>query len=181
MASGETLEGDLIIVASGHPELTPSNASSPPWRSVDTLYFNTRHPGFGKPILGLLNQPEQDTPWVNNFHFLHDVFDGPGQVVSVTVTKKHALDQETLQGHVRKELQACGIEVSDCVYHTTIQRALPVCRPMLHTPSPADIAEGPEGVFHAGDHLTNPSLQGAMESGRCAALAGLRWMDGQRG
>ena len=36
-------------------------------------------------------------------------------------------------------------------------------------------------MFHAGDHLTNPSLQGAMELVAVQRLLGLRWMDGQRG
>ena len=84
LASGETLDGDLIIVASGHPEL-PSNASSPQWRSVDTLYFNTLHPGFGKPILGSRTSPP-DTPGSITSIFCTMCLTDP-VMVSVTVMK----------------------------------------------------------------------------------------------
>ena len=38
-------------------------------------------------------------------------------------------------------------------------------------------AQRETGVFLAGDHLTNPSLQGAMESGRVAVEVGLAWFN----
>lgn len=178
LENGEVLQGDLVIIATGDGGITPNQERPVQWRSVDVLYLETSHQGFGKPILGLMRARHGDTNWVNNFHFLHDVFPNPEKkVISATVTRPNDLPEDELRALVTQELEACGIPISGCIYQKTIRRALPICTPPLHTPSPKRDEQREAGVFLAGDHLTNPSLQGAMESGRVAVEVGLAWFN----
>jgi len=178
LEDGEVLQGDLVIVATGEGDIIPTQKRAVQWRSVDVLYLETSHGGFGKPILGLMRARHGDTGWVNNFHFLHDVFPGAGKkVISATVTRAHDLPAHELADLVTQELEACGIPISGCVYQKTIRRALPICSPSRHTPAATRDEMRETGVFLAGDHLTNPSLQGAMESGRVAVEMGLDWFN----
>ena len=173
LESGERLEGDAVILAHGESSPEPME-----WGEVHTLYYETGHSGFGGPLLGLFSY-ESQTPLINNIHFLRDLFpQHENNVVSVTVIESGGRVGEELERAVVDTLGRHNIPAGKLLYHTHIRKALPRPASFKASPSPTAV-DGPSGLYLAGDYLTNPSLQGAMESGRIAANSAIKDL-GQR-
>jgi len=137
---------------------------------VTCLYFAAPVSPLGAPVLAL---DGTGTGLVNNVAVMSDVAPGyapAGQaLVSVSVLKD-AGDDASVASQVQAELAGWfGPVVRECRWLRSyrIARALPVRWPLER---PAPVAVRP-GVWAAGDFLTTPSIQGAMESGESVADA----------
>ncbi|MCC6987666.1 MAG: FAD-dependent oxidoreductase [Acidobacteria bacterium] len=173
LQSGERISAGQVVVATDGttaarllPELPPAT-----WRHVTCLYFAAPVSPLGAPVLALNGT---GAGLVNNVAVMSDVAPGyapPGQaLVSVSVLKDAVGDDASVAGQVQTELAGWfGPAVREWRWLRSyrIARALPVRWP-LERPAPITVRPG---VWAAGDFLTTPSIQGAMESGEAVADA----------
>jgi protoporphyrinogen oxidase len=173
LQSGERVSAERIVVATDGttaarllPELPPAT-----WRHVTCLYFAAPVSPLGAPVLALNGT---GAGLVNNVAVMSDVAPGyapPGQaLVSVSMLKDAVGDDASVAAQVQTELAGWfGAPVREWRWLRSyrIARALPERWPLER---PAPIAVRP-GVWAAGDFLTTPSIQGAMESGEAVADA----------
>ena len=173
LESGERVAADRIVVATDGttaggllPELPPTA-----WRHVTCLYFAAPASPLGAPVLALNGS---GAGLVNNVAVMSDVASGyapPGQaLVSVSLLKDAPGDDASVAAQVQTELAGWfGPSVHGWRWLRSyrIARALPVRWP-LERPTPIPVRPG---VWAAGDFLTTPSIQGAMESGERVADA----------
>jgi len=173
LQSGERVAADRLVVATDGttaaqllPELPPTS-----WRHVTCLYFAAPASPIGAPVLALNGT---GAGLVNNVAVMSDVasrYAPPGQaLVSVSLLKEAPGDDASAAAQVQAELAGWfGPSVGGWRWLRSyrIARALPVRRP-LERPAPRPVRPG---VWAAGDFLTTPSIQGAMESGERVADA----------
>jgi protoporphyrinogen oxidase len=169
LSNGEQLQSDYTIIATTAGNLVPNlpkeNIS---WHQVTVLYLETDHTGFDEPIIGLISS---DQALINNFHFLHDIFDNHRNVISVSVVKKHQLSDQQLAQRVIKELrEEAKIVATDLIQLHHIKKALPQLDSINYSMTASE-TQLTEHVFLAGDHLSNGSLNAAMLNGKAAAQA----------
>ncbi len=138
------------------------------WERCDNLYFSVAKPTFEEGVIALVADPDA---LVNNLHFPFGQQMEGHPVLSVTVVKKHSLEQRELIQKVREDLErCCGIQTQSFLKHYSIDKALPRKTDLkmeLDRPESANF----ENVFVAGDYLLNGSLNAAMASGEAAAHA----------
>jgi phytoene dehydrogenase-like protein len=173
-ASGEQLRAGTIVVATEGlaaarliEGLEPPNA-----RTVTCLYFASEKPPVEEPIL-VLNADRQGP--VNNLCVPSNVapaYAPPGgSLVSATVLGTPKSADAELERQVRDQLAGWfGSAVAGWEHLRTyrISNALPEIEPRW-APGPDRPIEVRPGVHVCGDHRENPSIQGAMASGRRSA------------
>lgn len=169
MEGGEVLQADATLVTVPmDPKTGELNTRVLSWKRCDNLYFAVTDRTFPEGIIGLV---ADEASLVNNLYYPFGQYSDGDPVLSVTVVKDHALDQDTLVERIGKELSHfCGITPRKCLKHYSIQQALPdlseVCMESTNFLSPSL-----ENVYLAGDYLLNASLNAAMASGEAAAKA----------
>ena len=173
---GGTVEAEAVVVATDGPELAYliDGFDPPASRSVLCLYFAAAEPPHGDPILVL--DGEGDGP-VNNLTVMSTVspyYAPAGQsLVSVSVVGNPSQPDAEVETRVRAHLRRWYGDAVDAWRHLKTYRILhaqPAQPPPALTPPerPARLADG---LYVAGDHRTNASINGAMISGRRAAHA----------
>ena len=174
--NGEKATSDFTIIATPAGKLVPNLANQEQnWHQVTVLYLDTDHTGFDEAIIGLVANEDS---LINNFHFLQDVFDDHKNIISVSVVKKHTLNNEQLTERVIKELrEETGIKASSLIKMFHINKALPQLNSLNNCMHPTE-TQLTEHVFLAGDHLSNGSLNAAMLNGKAAAQAVMSKIDG---
>jgi protoporphyrinogen oxidase len=168
LATGEELTADQIIIATDASSFVPSEKQGEnEWKSCYTLYLETEQSVLNETIIALL--PNKNL-WVNNFHFLDDVFGTKDKsILSVTVVKEFNGTEEELVTHVKNELaEHCNINTGEVVKVYHIKKALPNICDLSYEPTAADVTLA-EGIYNCGDQSANGSLNAAMASGRIAA------------
>lgn len=173
LQSGERMTADAVVVATdgaAAAQLLPA-IQAPAWRPVTCLYFAAPVSPIAAPMLALNGS---GTGLVNNVAVMSDVAPGyaPAQqsLVSVSVLQPTDADDATQAAQVQAELEGWfgpGVRAWRWLRTYRVDRALPVRWPLER---PAPVAVRP-GVWAAGDFLTTPSIQGAMESGENVADA----------
>lgn len=176
LQNGEQLQSDYTIIATTAGNLVPNLPKEDiPWHHVTVLYLETDHTGFDEAIIGLITS---DEALINNFHFLHDIFDNHRNVISVSVIKKHQLSDQQLAQRVIKELrEEAQIVATDLIQLHHIQKALPQLDSINYSMTASE-TQLTEHVFLAGDHLSNGSLNAAMLNGKAAAQAVVSKIEG---
>ena len=174
--NGEKATSDFTIIATPAGKLVPNLANQEQnWHQVTVLYLDTDHTGFDEAIIGLVANEDS---LINNFHFLQDVFDDHKNIISVSVVKKHTLNNEQLTERVIKELrEETGIKASSLIKMFHINKALPQLNSLNNCMHPTE-TQLTEHIFLAGDHLSNGSLNAAMLNGKAAAQAVMSKIDG---
>lgn len=173
LQSGERMTAEAVVVATdgaAAAQLLPA-IQPPSWRPVTCLYFAAPVSPIAAPMLALNGS---GTGLVNNVAVMSDVAPGyaPAQqsLVSVSVLQPTDADDATQAAQVQAELEGWfgpGVRAWRWLRTYRVDRALPVRWPLER---PAPVAVRP-GVWAAGDFLTTPSIQGAMESGENVADA----------
>jgi phytoene dehydrogenase-like protein len=178
LASGEVLEGDVVVVAADAttaarllPGLVPK---APDWRAVTGLYFAAEKSPLREAIIALNGTGRG---LINNVCVLSDVapaYAPPGQaLISISVLGAPAIPDLEMQ--IVAELEPWfGAEVRGWRHLRTdrIERALPEQPPITGSVGPC--FREIEGIFVCGDHLTSASIEGAIISGLRTADALLR-------
>jgi protoporphyrinogen oxidase len=169
LENGEKFHSDYTIIGTIAGNIVPNLPKEDLlWHQVTVLYFETDHTGFDEAIIGLISNEEV---LINNFHFLQDIFDHHRNVISVTVIKKHPLNDLKLAERVIKELrEETGIVATELVQLYHIKKALPQLNSLNYCMTASE-TQLTENIFLAGDHLSNASLNAAMLNGKAAAQA----------
>ncbi|MFD2552256.1 FAD-dependent oxidoreductase [Bizionia sediminis] len=172
LANGSVLESHFTIIATQPNSLTETNTHpETPWKSCHTFYYETKTRAIKKPLIGLIADQEA---YINNIVYhtaLKTASAGSGELLSVTVVKKHTLSEQALQNQVEKELvQYLGNRPFKFLKHYHIKQALPDLNNLKYSNKPNETQLTPH-IFLAGDTMLNGSLNAAMLSGESAAKA----------
>lgn len=173
---GHTYDAPAIVVATEGPELAYllDGLDPPASQSVFCIYYAADEAPHAEPILVL--DGEGDGP-VNNLAVMSNVSAAyaPDEraLVSVSVVGNPSQPDADVEAAVRAHLRRWYGEAVDGWRHLKSYRivhAQPAQPPGTLTPPerPARLADG---LYLAGDHRTNASINGAMRSGRRAAEA----------
>jgi hypothetical protein len=169
LSDGRLLTSDYIVIATEPMEILPTSHPSYPtkWRRCINLYFELEKPILDNYLLALVANKQC---LVNNFHFIkYSDQEKSSCVVSVTILDDFGLGFDQLVLRVTEEVKSfCSTDKLKLIQSFDIDYALPINRTAKYTPGIDDIRLT-DRVFLAGDHLANPSLNGAMESGKAAA------------
>ncbi len=175
LASGETLSAKAILLATDAADAAKLCPTLPQraFNRVHCLYFAAPTAPLDLPILTLNAQPGS---LVNNLcvpSLVSPAYAPAGQhLISVSVLQTE-LSDEALAAALQQELQGWFGEAVNSwrfLKAYTIHKALP----RLTVPeNPLTQAKTPltDGLFHCGDYLDTPSINGAMATGRRAAQA----------
>lgn len=173
LQSGERLSADHVVVATdgtAASRLLPALPQTS-WRAVTCVYFAAPASPTDAPVL-VLNGSSAGV--VNNVAVMSDVAPGhapAGQsLISVSLLSDARGDDRAVAAQVQAELtQWFGSSAGAWRWLRSyrIPQALPVRRPLQRV-APVPVRPG---VWTAGDFLSTPSIQGAMESGELAADA----------
>ncbi|MFK7812647.1 MAG: NAD(P)/FAD-dependent oxidoreductase [Maribacter sp.] len=170
LSSEAEIESHFTIIATD-PRQMISNLKNQntPWKSCDTLYFETEKRVISEPLIGLVS----DTNYLINNIFYHTSLatanTAKKELLSVTVAKEHHLSQVELRKKVEEELSTvCNIDTVRLLKHYKIPYALPDLKNIQYDLAPSE-TKIKDTIFLAGDHLLNGSLNAAMLSGERAA------------
>jgi phytoene dehydrogenase-like protein len=174
LTSGETIKGQVVVLATEGPEtarllgVPPAMAS----RGELCLYFAAKEPPIAEPYLVLNGD---GTGWVNSLtvpSIVAPAYAPAGQhLISVVVIGHRSADNTTAEATVRRELtEWFGTVVSDWRHLKTyrIVHALPEQPPPMPDPTVAPTPIKP-GIFVCGEYGSVPGIQWALLSGRQAA------------
>jgi phytoene dehydrogenase-like protein len=176
MASGETIEGCAVVLATEGPETArlaekPMNIGS---RGEICLYFAAKEPPIAEPYL-ILNG--DGSGWVNSLtvpSIVAPTYAPTGQhLISVVVIGHLDADNRSVETAVRKELSGWFGPAVDYWRHLKTYRiihALPEQPPPMPDPTVATTSIKP-GIFVCGEYGSVPGIQWSMLSGRRAAEA----------
>jgi len=176
LTSGETINGQTVVVATEGPETAkllgePLTIDS---RGELCLYYAAEAPPVEEPYL-ILNGDR--TGWINNLTIPSQVapsYAPPGQtLISVVVIGNLSADDVSVESAVRGQLTAWfGSQVRDWRHLKTyrITHALPAQPPPMPDPTVSLLSHKP-GIFISGEYGSAPGIQWAMLSGRHAAEA----------
>ena len=161
LQSGEEFEASAVVRA-----FADDKESGPrKYRSVTTAYFTAdQKPHWDR---WLVLTPQREGCVVNHMALLSDVapkYAPPGKpLISVSAVADVAADPSQIQREAEELLHGkCRLRLLGSFY---IEKALPEL--------PAGKVQNlrPDGTFECGDHLSSPSINGALRSGRLAAEA----------
>ena len=182
LEGGEVLEAGAVVVAAEQAEaarLLPELVREGRTRGVTTLYYDAPEPPTDDPILVLDGERTGPVNHLAAMDRASEALAPAGRsLVSANVVDAEAmaLPEEELDEAARRQMRAWfGSAVGEwrLLRRYRIDAALP-----LETPESFEVPQRPSrvapGVFVAGDHRENPSINGALSSGRRAGLAAAR-------
>lgn len=174
LADGNTLSCNNIIIATNGDNIIGQLETAMQWRKSATYYFSADKSILKKNIIALNYHPGR---LVNNFTVLTDTAPGYApkkkHLISVSLTHIPEKSVEEVSHDIKNELAlAFGTSVQGWkfLHNYHIEHALPVGHD-LKAEIPFTQTRLRDGLYLAGDHLLNPSINGAMKSGKLAAQA----------
>ncbi len=169
LASGETIEADAVIVATGATEAARlTDEPDPGWRGVTSIWFSTPSPVETDPIIVLNGSGKRPLNSVVNMSAVSSAYAPAG---SNTVVASAPTVASGTEDAMRDQLVGLvGPEAAE--WEVLRVDRIPQAQPMQlpgYDNRPAVRLEN--GVYICGDHRRDASINGAMESGRKAAQA----------
>jgi phytoene dehydrogenase-like protein len=176
LESGMLLEADAVVVATDvhtmHRLLPRLEPTERPWRASTTVYFEAPHSPLQEPIVALNGE---SSGLINNVCVQSDVAPSyaPEGKALVAVSLLGTPSGDDLNTRIRTEARSWfgnGVDTWEHLRTYRIKHSLPE-----HPPGPTTSSETGfgkhHGIYVCGDHLTSPSIDGAVRSGRLAAEA----------
>ena len=169
LQNSSTIKSDFTIITSGANSLISNlSSNSIKWKSCQTLYFLTSERVITKNLIGLSSISKS---LINNIYYSKKIDHTENYLLSVTVIKKHQLNDSVLIEAVKKELiEIFGIYKTKFLKLYNIKKALPNLNKLQYEMQPSETQLLP-GIYLAGDEQLNGSLNAAMIAGERAALA----------
>ena len=172
------LESNITIIATDASALISNlKNQETEWKSCDTLYFETKKRAINKPLIGLISD---DNMLVNNifYHTSVATLNKTGkELLSVTVVKRHQLNEKDLIDKVLEELHSkCNISDISFLKRYQIKKALPMLTNLQYEISSTE-TKLKSTIFLAGDQLLNGSLNAAMIAGERAAMGVIQTLE----
>jgi protoporphyrinogen oxidase len=178
LENGEEIESNFTIVATEASALISNlKNQETQWKSCDTLYFECEKREINKPLIGLISDKNA---LINNIFYTTSVATtaaGTMQLLSVTIVKKHDLNEAALIAKTTEELKTfCGISDLTFLKRYQIKKALPQLSNIQYELSSTETQLN-SSVFLAGDQLLNASLNAAMIAGERAAMGVIKTLE----
>ncbi len=176
LGSGEEILASHIILATDATQAAVLSPIRPrvTWHGCTTIYFAAERPPFTEPVLVLNGDGPASGP-VNHLAVPSNVapsYAPPGAaLVSATVLGVPTDRESSLLEQVRQQLTGWfgpGVGTWRHLRTDRIAHALPAYR-LSRAPNAGTAERVDETVFACGDYVENPSINGAMLSGRRAA------------
>jgi protoporphyrinogen oxidase len=172
------LESNITIIATDASALISNlKNQGTEWKSCDTLYFETKKRAINKPLIGLISD---ENILVNNIFYHTSVATlnkTRKELLSVTVVRRHQLDEKDLIDKVVEELHSkCGISDISFLKRYQIKKALPMLTNLQYEISSTE-TKLKSTIFLAGDQLLNGSLNAAMIAGERAAMGVIQTLE----
>jgi protoporphyrinogen oxidase len=172
------LESNMTIIATDASALISNlKNQGTDWKSCDTLYFETKKSVINKPLIGLISDKNM---LVNNIFYHTSVATlnkTRKELLSVTVVKRHQLNEKDLIDKVVEELHSkCGISDISFLKRYQIKKALPKLTNLQYEISSTE-TKLKSSIFLAGDQMLNASLNAAMIAGERAALGVIQTLE----
>lgn len=174
LENGESIHCESVIMATEPDELVPNVNSHLEWKSTANYYFEATSSVLHNNMIAV---NYKDKALVNNFTVITDTAPGYApkdrHLVSVNLLRTPDTSVEDTSQLIKNELAlSFGESVQGWKflknYH--IKRALPVPESSAHNAS-IEATRIKDGVFLAGDHMLNASINAAIRSGQKAAQA----------
>ncbi|MEM9133109.1 MAG: NAD(P)/FAD-dependent oxidoreductase [Actinomycetota bacterium] len=168
LADGETVSGDAVVVATDATSAASlAGTDDHGWRSVTTAWFKAPSSPLPEPILAL--NGEGSGP-INSVAVMSDVAPAYAPAGASTIAVSAPVIAEGLVDDLTDQLGSWFPASADwdVLRVDEVHQALPVHRPG-HNPFGALRTD--DGVWICGDHRTDPSINGAVASGRAVAAA----------
>jgi protoporphyrinogen oxidase len=178
LEDGSNLESNITVIATEASALVSNlKNQKTDWKSCDTLYFEAEKKVINRPLIGLI---ADKNALVNNIFYHTSVATSnktEKELLSVTVVKKHQLNEKDLIGVVIEELHSkCGISDVTFLKRYQIKKALPKLINLQHEISSTE-TKLKSTIFLAGDQLLNASLNAAMIAGERAAMGVIQTLE----
>jgi len=176
---GETIDAEAVVVATDmDASATLVDTPQLGWNSVTTRWYSSDDAPFVEPLL--LMNGTTDGP-INNVAVMSNVspkYSPAGKHLTAVSHPGVGGDQDTTRSVGRQLRGWFGGGVADWELLRTdvIEHAQPRHLPGEAVPAKARLETG---VFVAGDHRHNPSINGALQSGRAAARSVLEFVQQQ--
>jgi protoporphyrinogen oxidase len=177
LASGQQIDVRAIVVATEAPvakRLLGEPSMNDAGRRTVTLYFSTPTPPLNEPMLVLNGDGKGFVNSLVNLSSCSNEYSPPGQsLLSVSVVGMPQVDDESIEMQVRQELSSWYGDVVNQWTHLRTYRiryALPDMSVGQLEPWQRPVRFRP-GLYVAGDHRDQGSINGAMESGHRTAQA----------
>jgi len=174
LSDGEIIEAKQIIIAADPVKMYPQLVQDLAWNDTQQYYFSAKKNPFPK---GYITLSFAEDGLINNLAVLSDVaphYAPKGKhLISVSIRNQHAKSDDKIEEEIKRELISSGYEGVrnwELIKNYKVRKALPKLDNNAYT-RPFEESRIGEGIYLAGDHLLNPSLNGAMESGELAARA----------
>jgi phytoene dehydrogenase-like protein len=180
LATGESFSAPAILLATESNSLTAryGRESNRGWRSVTNVYFSAPQAPYRKPLLALNTAKasyQNQVRLVSNFVVMTNVapqYAPQGQhLISVSINDLYEETDTDLIDKIKDELKTWYPNQVNTWQHLrtyTIKQALPSQQTVCNHLAPEQIRLS-EGLYIAGDHLLNSSINAAMKAGRLAA------------
>ncbi|MEM8926275.1 MAG: NAD(P)/FAD-dependent oxidoreductase [Actinomycetota bacterium] len=168
LESGETIEAGAVVVATDATAAAGlAGTEDHGWRSVTTAWFSAPASPMREPILALNGE---GTGPINSVAVMSDVADAYAPVGKATIAVSAPVIADGLVDEMTSQLGQwfAGVDDWDVLRVDEIRQALPV-HPVGH--DPYGPLHNDDGVWICGDHRTDPSINGAVASGRAVAAA----------
>ena len=178
LQDGSKIESHFTIVATEASHLISNlKNQETQWKSCDTLYFECEKRNINNALIGLISD---ENALINNIFYPTSIATnsiGVKELLSVTIVKKHDLNEDELINKTKKELkQFCGISDITFLKRYQIKKALPQLSNLQYELSSTETQLN-SSIFIAGDQLLNASLNAAMISGERAALGVIKTLE----
>jgi protoporphyrinogen oxidase len=178
LEDGSILESNITVIATEASALVSNlKNQKTDWKSCDTLYFEADRKVINRPLIGLITDKNA---LVNNIFYHTSVATSnktEKELLSVTVVKKHQLNEKDLIDAVLEELHSkCGISDVTFLKRYRIKKALPKLINLQHEISSTE-TKLKSTIFLAGDQLLNASLNAAMIAGERAAMGVIQTLE----
>ena len=173
---GETIESDAVIVAT---DMTSSaaltNTADFGWNSATTRWYSSDVAPFTEPLLFLNGTGEGP---INNVAVMSNVSKqyAPAGKHLIAVSYPGVDESESAERAVQQQLRGWfggAVADWDVLRTDVIAKAQPQHLPGEDVPAKARLESD---VFVAGDHRQNPSINGALQSGRAAARSAVEFV-----
>jgi protoporphyrinogen oxidase len=178
LEDGSNLKSNITVIATEASALVSNlKNQKTDWKSCDTLYFEAEKKVINRPLIGLITDKNA---LVNNIFYHTSVATSnktEKELLSVTVVKKHQLNEKDLIGVVLEELHSkCGISDVTFLKRYQIKKALPKLINLQYEISSTE-TKLKSTIFLAGDQLLNASLNAAMIAGERAAMGVIQTLE----
>lgn len=168
LETGETVTADAVVIATdGTSAAALAGTDDHGWRSVTTAWFRAPASPLSEPILAL--NGEGSGP-INSVAVMSDVAPAYAPAGSATIAVSAPTITDGLVDEMEKQLRRWFPDAVDweLLRVDEVHQALPIHQPG-HDPFGA--LQTDDGLWVCGDHRTDPSLNGAVASGRAVAAA----------